>query len=68
VLHKNVAEAAVVGFPHPIKGEGIYTYVTLRAGVDPSDALLGKLGHFMLLTLTMTLTTRSRNLTYVRMA
>ncbi len=39
VLHKTVAEAAVVGFPHDIKGQGIYAYVTLNAGEDPSDAL-----------------------------
>jgi len=34
-----VAEAAVVGFPHDIKGQGIYAYVTLMAGVDPSDEI-----------------------------
>ncbi len=39
VLHKTVAEAAVVGFPHDIKGQGIYAYVTLNAGETPSDAL-----------------------------
>ncbi|MGZ5001097.1 MAG: AMP-binding enzyme, partial [Methylomonas sp.] len=39
VLHDDVAEAAVVGFPHPIKGQGIYAYVTLNAGVEGSDAL-----------------------------
>ncbi|MDQ2694215.1 MAG: acetate--CoA ligase, partial [Pseudomonadota bacterium] len=39
VLHEAVAEAAVVGFPHDIKGQGIYAYVTLMAGVEPSDAL-----------------------------
>ena len=39
VLHKSVAEAAVVGFPHDIKGQGIYCYVTLKVGVTPSDAL-----------------------------
>jgi acetyl-CoA synthetase len=37
VLHDDVAEAAVVGFPHDIKGQGIYAYVTLNAGVTPSD-------------------------------
>jgi acetyl-CoA synthetase len=36
VLHDDVAEAAVVGFPHDIKGQGIYAYVTLVAGVKPS--------------------------------
>ncbi|MCP5419657.1 MAG: acetate--CoA ligase [Gammaproteobacteria bacterium] len=39
VLHDAVAEAAVVGYPHEIKGQGIYAYVTLMAGVEPSDAL-----------------------------
>ena len=39
VLHEAVAEAAVVGLPHPIKGQGIYAYVTLMAGVEPSEAL-----------------------------
>ncbi|MHA1597246.1 MAG: acetate--CoA ligase [Alphaproteobacteria bacterium] len=39
VAHKNIAEAAVVGAPHDIKGQGIYAYVTLNAGVEPSDAL-----------------------------
>ncbi|WP_066552041.1 acetate--CoA ligase [Croceicoccus bisphenolivorans] len=39
VLHELVAESAVVGFPHDIKGQGIYCYVTLNAGVEPSDDL-----------------------------
>ncbi|MGQ2933690.1 acetate--CoA ligase [Sphingopyxis sp.] len=39
VLHAKVAEAAVVGFPHDIKGQGIYAYVTLNAGEEPSDEL-----------------------------
>ena len=39
VLHSTVAEAAVVGYPHDIKGQGIYAYVTLNAGTDPTDAL-----------------------------
>ena len=39
VLHEKVAEAAVVGFPHDIKGEGIYAYVTLNTGVTGDDAL-----------------------------
>jgi acetyl-coenzyme A synthetase (EC 6.2.1.1) len=38
-LHDKVAEAAVVGFPHSIKGQGIYAYVTLMTGEKPSDAL-----------------------------
>ncbi len=43
VLHAQVAEAAVVGYPHDIKGQGIYCYVTLNAGVDGSDALHAEL-------------------------
>jgi acetyl-CoA synthetase len=39
VAHRNVAEAAVVGFPHDIKGQGIYCYVTLNAGIVGTDAL-----------------------------
>jgi acetyl-CoA synthetase len=39
VLHDDVAEAAVVGFPHDIKGQGIYAYVTLNKGVEATDAL-----------------------------
>jgi len=39
VLYSAVAEAAVVGYPHEIKGQGIYAYVTLMAGIEPSDAL-----------------------------
>ena len=39
VLHPKVAEAAVVGYPHDIKGQGIYAYVTLKAGVETSDEL-----------------------------
>ncbi len=39
VSHDAVAEAAVVGFPHDIKGQGIYAYVTLQAGAEPSEAL-----------------------------
>ena len=39
VLHDSVAEAAVVGFPHDIKGQGIYCYVTLMQGLEPSEAL-----------------------------
>lgn len=39
VAHPDVAEAAVVGYPHDIKGEGIYTFVTLNAGLDGSEAL-----------------------------
>eukprot|EP00435_Cladocopium_sp_Y103_P078027 s1_g1766.t1 len=39
VAHTKVAEAAVVGYPHDIKGQGIYAYVTLNAGDDPSEDL-----------------------------
>jgi len=39
VAHKAVAEAAVVGFPHDIKGQGIYAYVTLVADAEPNEAL-----------------------------
>ena len=39
VLHDKVAEAAVVGYPHDIKGQGIYAYVTLMAGEQPNDEL-----------------------------
>ena len=43
VAHPNVAESAVVGYPHDIKGQGIYAYVTLKAGVEPSDELRNEL-------------------------
>jgi len=39
VAHEKVSEAAVVGYPHDIKGQGIYAYVTLMAGVEPTEAL-----------------------------
>jgi acetyl-CoA synthetase len=39
VAHPKVAEAAVVGYPHDLKGQGIYCYITLRAGETPSDEL-----------------------------
>ncbi|TAK55584.1 MAG: acetate--CoA ligase [Gammaproteobacteria bacterium] len=39
VAHPKVSEAAVVGFPHDIKGQGIYAYVTLLAGEEPDEAL-----------------------------
>ena len=39
VLHDAVAEAAVVGYPHDIKGQGIYAYVTLMTGLEPSETL-----------------------------
>ena len=43
VLHPKVAEAAVVGYPHDVKGQGIYCYVTLNAGVAGSDELYAEL-------------------------
>jgi acetyl-CoA synthetase len=43
VAHDKVAEAAVVGYPHDIKGQGIYAYVTLNVGVDPEEELRGEL-------------------------
>jgi len=39
VAHESVSEAAVVGYPHDIKGQGIYAYVTLMAGETPSEAM-----------------------------
>ncbi len=44
VAHEAVAEAAVVGFPHDIKGQGIYCYVTLMRGAEPSATLEAELG------------------------
>ncbi|MCW8902539.1 acetate--CoA ligase [Sedimenticola sp.] len=43
VLHEKVAEAAVVGYPHDITGQGIYAYVTPMAGVEPTDELKAEL-------------------------
>lgn len=43
VAHPQVAEAAVVGFPHDIKGQGIYVYVTLIAGAEPTEPLRAEL-------------------------
>ena len=43
VLHEAVAESAVVGYPHDIKGQGIYAYVTLMAGVDYTKQLKAEL-------------------------
>ncbi|NWA04588.1 acetate--CoA ligase [Pseudomonas gingeri] len=39
VLHESIAEAAVVGYPHDLKGQGIYAFVTPMNGIEPSDAL-----------------------------
>jgi acetyl-CoA synthetase len=47
VLHDSVAEAAVVGYPHDIKGQGIYAYVTLMAGIGESDELKKELVQFV---------------------
>ncbi len=43
VSHPSVAEAAVVGYPHDIKGQGIYCYVTVMDGVEPNDELMAEL-------------------------
>ena len=43
VSHQNVAEAAVVGYPHEIKGSGLYCYISLNAGIDTSDNLINDL-------------------------
>ncbi len=43
VLHESVAEAAVVGFPHKIKGQGLYAYVTLMEGLEPDRSLQNEL-------------------------
>ncbi len=47
VLHEAVAEAAIVGYPHDVKGEGVYAYVTLMDGVESSDALAKELIEFV---------------------
>jgi acetyl-CoA synthetase len=47
VAHPKVSEAAVVGYPHDIKGQGIYAYVTLMAGATPSEDLRKELGQWV---------------------
>ncbi len=47
VAHEKVAEAAVVGCPHDIKGQGIYVYVTVNEGIQPSDELLQELRNWV---------------------
>ena len=47
VAHDKVAEAAVVGYPHDVKGQGIYCYVTLMSGEEPSDALRTELRNWV---------------------
>ncbi|MEL0637129.1 acetate--CoA ligase [Marinomonas sp. TI.3.20] len=47
VAHPSVAEAAIVGYPHDIKGQGIYVYVALIDGVEPSDDLMKELKQFV---------------------
>jgi acetyl-CoA synthetase len=47
VLHPAVAEAAVVGYPHEIKGQGVYCYITLMKRVEESDALIKELIEFV---------------------
>ena len=39
VLHESVSEAAVVGYPHDIKGQGVYAYVSMMSGIEPTDEL-----------------------------
>ena len=47
VAHPSVSEAAVVGYPHDIKGQGIYCYVTLTAGIEPTDELRTELRNWV---------------------
>ncbi|MEM7489597.1 MAG: acetate--CoA ligase [Pseudomonadota bacterium] len=47
VAHAKVAEAAVVGYPHDVKGQGIYAYVTLMGGIEPSDELRKELSDWV---------------------
>src|SRR5260370_34692198 len=47
VAHKLVAEAAVVGYPHDIKGQGIYAYVTLNVGVEANETLRRELNQWV---------------------
>ncbi|MBR9863460.1 MAG: acetate--CoA ligase [Rhodobacteraceae bacterium] len=47
VAHEKVAESAVVGYPHDIKGQGIYAYVTLMSGEEPSEALRKELSDWV---------------------
>src|SRR4030042_1508525 len=43
VSHVKVAEAAVIGYPHEIKGQGIYAFVTLKTGIEKRDGLIKEL-------------------------
>jgi acetyl-CoA synthetase len=47
VAHPAVAEAAVVGYPHDLKGQGIYVYVTLQSGFEQSDELMAELRNWV---------------------
>jgi acetyl-CoA synthetase len=47
VAHASVAEAAVVGYPHKIKGQGIYCYVTLMGGEEPTEELRTELRNWV---------------------
>ncbi|MGB7914094.1 MAG: acetyl-coenzyme A synthetase, partial [Rhodomicrobium sp.] len=47
VAHAKVAEAACVGYPHSLKGQGIYVYVTLMTGVEPTEALRTELRNWV---------------------
>ena len=46
-MHEKVAEAAIVGFEHPIKGQGIYAYVTLMVGEEENENLISELQNFV---------------------
>ena len=47
MLHEKVAEAAIVGFEHPIKGQGIYAFVTLMVGEKEEEDLVAELQNFV---------------------
>ena len=47
VAHPSVSEAAVVGYPHDVKGQGIYCYVTLTVGIEPTDDLRTELRNWV---------------------
>ena len=47
MLHEKVAEAAIVGFDHPIKGQGIYAFVTLMIGEEENESLIKELQDFV---------------------
>ena len=47
IQHNSIAEAAVVGFPHTVKGQGIYAFVAMNQGVQSNDELHDELGHIV---------------------